>query len=176
MRLVVAESNDLDEPTVRSLHALWQAAFDDFSVEDADHAFGGVHAMLLERRDVVAHASVVPRDLVVGDRSFAAGYVEAVATVPDEQGGGLGSRVMTEIARVLRERHTLGALSTSAHGFYGRLGWERWRGPTYVRASDGTLERTEEEDDGIMVLRFGPSADLDRTLPICCDDRPGDAW
>ena len=176
MRLVVAESGDLDEPTVRSLHALWQAAFDDFSVEDADHAFGGVHAMLLERRDVVAHASVVPRDLVVGDRSFAAGYVEAVATLPDEQGSGLGSRVMTELARVLRERHTLGALSTGAHAFYGRLGWERWRGPTYVRTGEGALERTEEEDDGIMVLRFGPSADLDLTLPICCDDRPGDAW
>ena len=132
--------------------------------------------MLLERRDVVAHASVVPRDLVAGDRPFAAGYVEAVATLPSEQGTGLGSRVMTELGRVLRERHTLGALSTGAHAFYGRLGWERWRGPTYVRTSGGTLTRTEDEDDGIMVLRFGPSADLDLTLPICCDDRPGDAW
>jgi aminoglycoside 2'-N-acetyltransferase I len=174
--LVVAESSELDEATVRSLHSLWHAAFPDFAVEDADHAFGGVHAMLLERRDVVAHASVVPRDLLVGDRSFAAGYVEALATLPGRQGTGLGSRVMTELAQHLRERHTLGALSTAAHVFYRRLGWERWRGPTYVRRSDGTLDRTEDEDDGIMVLRFGPSADLDLTLPICCDDRPGDAW
>jgi len=176
VRLVVAESAELDEATVVSLHRLWQAAFDDFSVEDADHSFGGVHALLLERGEVVSHASVVPRDLVVGDRSFAAGYVEGVATAPGQQGGGLGSRVMTELGRVIRERHTFAALSTSSTGFYRRLGWERWRGPTYVRLGDGSLQRTEDEDDGIMVLRFGLSAGVDLTSSLTCDDRPGDAW
>ncbi len=176
MRLVVAESAELDDATVVSLHRLWQAAFRSFSVEDADHSFGGVHVLLLERGEVASHASVVPRDLVVGEQSFAAGYVEGVATDPDQQGGGLGSRVMTELARVVHERHTFAALSTSSTAFYARLGWERWRGPTYVRMSDGTLERTEDEDDGIMVLRFGPSAEVDLTLPLVCEDRPGDSW
>ena len=87
------------------------------------------------------------------------------AVIGDGTDGLLGSAI----------RH-LGALSTGAHAFYGRLGWERWRGPTYVRTSGGAIERTEDEDDGVMVLRFGPSADLDLTLPICCEDRPGDAW
>ena len=84
--------------------------------------------------------------------------------------------VVGQVRPQVGERHTFAALSTSATAFYGRLGWERWRGPTYVRRGDGSLERTEDEDDGIMVLRFGPSGEVDLTSPICCEDRPGDAW
>ncbi len=40
----------------------------------------------------------------------------------------------------------------------------------------GQLVRTEDEDDGIMVLRFGPSQEADLTAPISCDSRPGDDW
>jgi len=177
VRLVVAESEDLDEETVRSLHRLWRDAFlDGFTVEDADHAFGGVHVLLIERREVVAHAAAVPRELVVGDEAFRVGYAEAVASAPAQQGTGMGSRVMTELARLLRERYEMGALSTSAHAFYRRLGWERWRGPTYVLDPAGVPHRSEDEDDGVMVLRFGRSSGVDLTLPIACHDRPGDAW
>jgi hypothetical protein len=62
-----------------------------------------------------------------------------------------------------------------SHGVYERLGWERWRGPTYVRRG-ADLVRTEDEDDGVMVLRFGPSAGLDLTAPIACTERGGDDW
>ena len=177
MRLVVAESDGLDEATVLSLHRLWRDAFrGGFTVEDADHAFGGAHVVMFEGRDVVAHAAVVPRELLVGDQSFEVGYAEAVAAAPSYQGKGLGSRVMTELNRVLRERYAMGALSTGAHAFYRRLGWERWRGPTHVVTAAGEHVRTEDEDDGVMVLRFGPSETVDLTLPIACHDRPGDAW
>ena len=60
--------------------------------------------------------------------------------------------------------------------FYERLGWERWQGPTYVRTAVGELHRTEEDDDGVMVLRTGPTADLDLTGPLACEERPGDDW
>lgn len=66
-------------------------------------------------------------------------------------------------------------LSTSAHAFYEALGWERWQGPTYVRDGE-TVVRTEDEDDGIMVLRNGPSAGLDLAQALTCDARPGDDW
>jgi hypothetical protein len=82
---------------------------------------------------------------------------------------------MTEVAGVIRREFALGVLSTSSQGFYESLGWERWQGPTFVRI-DGRLVRSEEEDDGIMVLRFGPSEAVDLTAPISCDSRSGDDW
>lgn len=104
-----------------------------------------------------------------------AGYVEAVATEPSMQGSGYGTQVMREMNALLQREYELGALSSGEHGFYERLGWVRWQGPTYVRSS-GVDVRTPEEDSGVMVLRYGSAVRLDLTLPICCDDRPGDAW
>ncbi|HEU4614210.1 MAG TPA: hypothetical protein VFS15_19080, partial [Kofleriaceae bacterium] len=95
---------------------------------------------------------------------------------PTRQRTGLGTRVMTAIADVIRERFELGALSTGEHSFYGRLGWERWRGPSYVRAANGTTTRSAGEDSSIMILRCTPSRDIDLTAPIACDERPGSSW
>ncbi len=69
----------------------------------------------------------------------------------------------------------MGALSTSKQRFYERLGWERWLGPTFVRRGGGVV-RTPDEDDGIMVLRFGASREVDRTAAISCEARSGDDW
>ena len=41
---------------------------------------------------------------------------------------------------------------------------------------EGQPVRTPEEDDGVMVLRHGPSRDLDLTSDITCDQREGDDW
>ena len=82
---------------------------------------------------------------------------------------------MTAIGAVLRERFDVGALSTDRPGFYERLGWERWRGPSFVLDA-GERRRTADEDDGLLVLRFGPGADLDLTDAIVCRSRPGDDW
>ena len=117
----------------------------------------------------------MPRELRVDGRSVAAGYVEAVATAPARQGEGLGTLAMQQLGWVLGEDHEMGALSTGAHAFYERLGWERWQGPTFVRTGE-QLVRTEDEDDGIMVLRFGPSQETDLSGPISCDSRSGDDW
>lgn len=159
------------------LRDLLDAAFDDFSDDDWDHGLGGVHAAVLDHDELVAHAAVVPRSIDAGGRTFPdAGYVENVATRPDRQGAGAGTAAMATIGEVLHERHELGVLSTSSHAFYERLGWERWRGPSSVRLPDGSLVRTADEDDGIMVLRFGASATLDLDGPIACDARTGDDW
>ena len=147
-----------------------------FDDDDWAHALGGWHVVVVDHDGTaLAHAAVVPRLLEVAGRPVRAGYVEAVATAPGRQGDGLGSLAMTEVGEIVRRDYELGALSTSRHAFYGRLGWDRWQGQTYVR--DGSrLVRTQDEDDGVMVLRFGPSEDVDLSSTLACETRPGDDW
>ena len=103
------------------------------------------------------------------------GYVEAVAVAPAYQATGLGSRLMDAVNAHIRERFELGALGTGRHGFYERLGWRTWTGPSSVRAPGG--EQATPEDDGyIMVLATPASPPLDLAAPISCDWRPGDVW
>ncbi len=180
MDVELLRTADLSPQDRLDLRAMWDAAFaGSFTAEDEDHATGGadggVPAVLRQGSTLVAHASVVSRDLVVGEETLRTGYVEAVASLPRYQGRGLGTAVMAALGQVIREGFELGALSTSAHRFYERLGWERWRGPAYV-VRGGARIRTPDEDDGLMVLRTGRSATLDLGLPIACHDRPGDAW
>lgn len=175
MHLLVAGTSALSPALLTALRALWDEAFDHFDDHDAEHGMGGVHVIALEGTEPVAHASVVPRRILVGHRPFATGYVENVATRPDLQGRGLGARVMAELGVHLRARYEFGMLATGSWGFYERLGWERWRGPSWVLTDAGRV-RSAEEDDGLMALRFGPSADVDLTAHVTCEDRPGDAW
>ena len=154
---------------------LEQAFAGDFSPEDWEHALGGWHVVAAADGVALAHAAVVPRVLEVGGRALPAGYVESVVTATERQREGLGSAVMTEVGKLLRREFELGALATGRHAFYERLGWERWRGPTSVRR-DAQEIRTEGDDDAVMVLRFGPSADVDLTAPISCEARSGDHW
>jgi aminoglycoside 2'-N-acetyltransferase I len=179
IELRTAASESLDEDVREVLRELWRAAFGDFAPEDEEHAWGGLHVLALDAGRVVSHACVVPRTLLVDGEEYAAGYVEAVATLPSRQGQGLGTEVMRLLDSRLAERYELGALSTGVHEFYEQLGWERWRGPSYVLRQVGeeaVLDRTEEEDDGLMVLRTSHSSGLDLTAAIVCHERPGDDW
>ncbi len=159
-----------------AIHELVVAAFDgDFTDKDWQHTHGGWRVVAYYGDELVSHAAVVPRVLRVGKRELHTGYVEGVATTPERQRHGLGALVMAAANDVVRANFEMGALSTEQSGFYTRQGWESWRGPTYVRDGDA-IDRTPEEDDGIMVLRFGPSESIDLAAPITCEARPGDAW
>lgn len=154
---------------------LVQAFEGGFSEDDWEHTIGGWHVVVADGGVALSHAAVVPRVLEVADRPLHAGYVEGVATAPVRQRQGLGSLAMAEVSELLRSEFEMGALSTGLHGFYARPGWERWQGPTFVRRSSEAI-RTEEEDDGVVVLRFGPSKDIDLTAPLSCEGRRGDDW
>jgi aminoglycoside 2'-N-acetyltransferase I len=164
---------------VRAIRALLWAAFppgdDAFTEEDWEHATGGVHFVLELDGEVLAHAAVVERELHVGGRPLRTGYVEAVATDPQRQSQGLGTRVLRDVTAYIAERFELGALGTGAHHFYERLGWRTWRGPTAVRTGDGT-RRTPGEDGFVLVLPTPSSPELDVTAAISCDWRPGAVW
>ena len=167
---------DASMERLAQIRRLLFTAFDGtFSEEDWEHTLGGWHVVVTDGGVVIAHAAVVPRVLDVADRPFHTGYVEGVATDPARQREGLGSQAMAEVSKLLLDEFEMGALSTSVHQFYQRLGWERWHGPTYVRHG-AEVVRTEDEDDGVMVLRFGPSKDIDLTGSISCESRLGDDW
>lgn len=169
-------TGDVPAATLAEVRTLLHVAFaGDFDDDDWAHTLGGWHAVVREDARVVAHAAVVARVLHAGERTFRTGYVEGVATAPDRQHRGLGTRAMTEIGAVIRREFELGALGTGEWAFYEQLGWERWQGPTSVRTAAG-LVRTEEDDDGVMVLRFGPSAALDLAGSLACEERSGDVW
>jgi aminoglycoside 2'-N-acetyltransferase I len=164
---------------VSRLRELLDASFNDpeerFSEDDWDHSLGGVHVLAEEGGRIVGHAAVVARDIRVDGTPVRTGYVEAVATDPLRQGHGIGSALMREVATILDEEYQLGALGTGSQGFYERLGWTVWRGPSSVRLAEGE-HPTPQEDGYIMALRTRSSPELDPEAPISCEWRPGDVW
>jgi aminoglycoside 2'-N-acetyltransferase I len=175
VQVEVVQTRDLPRRRLGELRQLLLSAFEgEFSDEDWNHSVGGWHVIVTDDL-LVAHAAVVARSIEIGTLPVRAGYVEAVATTPTRQREGLGSFVMQRTGQLLRSEFEMGALSTGRHTFYERVGWERWRGASYVRYGE-ELIRTAEEDNGIMVLRFGATLRLDLTQPICCQSREGDDW
>ncbi len=169
-------TREVSRATLAEIRRLLLTTFEqDFSDEDWEHTVGGYHFIVEEGGSLVAHASVVERSLEIGSRSLRVGYVEGVGTAPARQREGFGSAAMTAASDHIRSNYEMGALGTDLFNFYDRFGWEKWSGPTYVRRAEGPFHSTE--DDGyVMVLRFGPSADVDLSAPISCDERAGDDW
>jgi aminoglycoside 2'-N-acetyltransferase I len=170
----------LSSSEVESIRALLEAAFWDeeeerFTEDDWQHSIGGIHVVLDVDDEIVAHASVVQRELRVAGRPLRTGYVEAVATAPAHQRRGYGTQVMQAIGAEIRAEYELGALGTGEIEFYERLGWRVWRGPTSVRTGDGE-RRTPDEDGGIMVLLVPLTPAIELDAPISCEWRPGDVW
>jgi aminoglycoside 2'-N-acetyltransferase I len=169
-------TNEASRSLLAEIRRLLVEAFEgDFSDEDWENTLGGWHVVVEDGDAVVSHAAVVPRVLEVAARPLRTGYVEGVATAAGRRREGLGTLAMADITELVRREFEMGALSTGEHRFYERLGWERWRGPTFVRRGSAMI-RTEEDDDGLMVLRFGPSKDVELTASLSCESRPGDDW
>ena len=157
---------------------LLYVAFDgDFSDDDWDHTLGGRHFLGLREGVIVAHASVVARELHVGERAIAAGYVEGVAVAEEHRGQGHGHRVMAQLGEFLTQRFELGALSAAERiqSFYRRLGWQLWPGPTAVMV-EGVAQPTPQDDGGVMILRTPRTGKLDLEAALVCDWRAGDVW
>jgi aminoglycoside 2'-N-acetyltransferase I len=169
-------TGDMSAQQLHALRSLLDAAFDGrFTDEDWSHTVGGVHVLVRRGDLIVAHAAVVPRTLVAGQRSFSTGYVEGVATRADSRHRGHATEVMRAAGDVITRSYDLGALSTGVPELYTPLGWESWQGPTYVNSPTGR-RRTKDEDDGVMVLRTGHTRTLDLTAELTCDWRTGDVW
>jgi aminoglycoside 2'-N-acetyltransferase I len=172
-------SEELSSEVIAALRGLFRAAWtdhsDEFTEQDWDHAVGGVHFILEDVGNVVAHASVVRRELHTSGHRLSTGYVEAVATRLSRQRRGHGSALMREVDAYIDQTFQLGALDSGSPEFFERLGWEVWKGPTFVRTDTG-LVRTGEEDGQVLVRLTPTSPGIDLSAPISCDWRPGDVW
>jgi aminoglycoside 2'-N-acetyltransferase I len=178
IRLVPSDQLRPDEEA--SLRELFDEAWSDaaegtFTEQDWGHAVGGVHVLAEADGRIVAHASVVERELHAAGHRLQTGYVEAVATRPSHQRRGLGSLVIGAAGELIDRTYRLGALATGVVGFYEKLGWVAWQGPTSVRTDAGPVRTAEE--DGFVFVRLTPtSPELDLSAPISCEWRPGDVW
>jgi aminoglycoside 2'-N-acetyltransferase I len=176
--LRICRTDDLTPTDLGSMRALFAAAWshDAYTADDWDNLSGGLHFVVELEGRLASHAAVVERELWTGPHRLRTGYVEAVATRPELQRRGLATRAMRAANEHIAATYALGGLDSGSPGFYERLGWERWRGPTFVRTDRGE-ERTEQEDGSVMILRTPETpADLDLDAPISCEWRPGDVW
>jgi aminoglycoside 2'-N-acetyltransferase I len=171
-------TSDLTADERSAVRGLLDLAFlGGFDDHDWDHSLGGLHVLVVERGEPIAHAAVVQRRFLHGERPWRGGYVEGVAVHPAWRGQGHAATVMTEVERIIDHAYDLGALSASqaGRGLYVSRGWLLWQGPTYVLAPDGP-ERTEDDDDSTFVRVVGGGADLRLTGSLTCDWRDGDVW
>jgi aminoglycoside 2'-N-acetyltransferase I len=172
VHLVVARTEDLDEPTRAEIIEVCIAASGE---PDFHNLFryvpsGGRHVMAYDGGRIVGHAMATTRWLHVGtpgtpthDRRLKTAYIDAVATHPDWHHRGVGSAVMRRLADEIDD-HEIGGLETEVRGFYEPLGWELWRG-ALAGLRDGELALTPDQT-GIMVLRLAPTRDLDLDGPL----------
>ena len=178
--LRVEQTEDLLPEELSTLTALCEAAFAEPFARAWERVGPGIHVFAEAEGRAIAHAMVIDRRLYLGhepDLALDVGYVEHVASLPELQGGGHGTRVMREIGRIIGDEYALGALATGSNAFYERLGWQTWQGPTFVRMADGQRVRSADEDEHVMVLRTArtPMA-LDLGGPIAIDWRAEEPW
>ena len=174
-RLQVGHTADLSPRDLAAARALIFEVFDDATEDDWEHCLGGIHAIVWDGEDAVAHGSVVQRRLIYKGKALRAGYVEGVAVRGALRRRGLGGEVMAELERVIQAAYELGALGSSDEGlaFYAARGWQRWSGNSYALTPQGII-RTPDDDDGIFVRAVGDALDL--TADLVCDFRRGELW
>lgn len=174
--LATAELTASQTERIRALlWAAFEADDEGFSEDDWQHALGGRHFLVEHEGEIVAHAAVVAGTIEIGGRPLRTGYVEAVATARDRQGRGYGTLAMQSAGDHIRRGYEIGVLGTGSHGFYERLDWTTWRGPSFVRTGGG-LVATPDDDGYIMVLRTPATPPLEALDPMVCEWRPGDVW
>lgn len=173
--MIIEQVIDVDSKTASSIRSLLELEYyGNFSSEDWEHTFGNQHYIGLLDNIIVAHGSVVPRNMFINGQGITVGYVEAITVLPAYWRQGFGTQLMTQITQFCHNDYELTMLSTHEKQFYEKLGWRQFLGASFVRI--GELEvRTAKEDEGLMLL----SRDNCGTSEIrraTCQPRIGDDW
>lgn len=164
-----ARTDTLDEATRETIVRLCSEAHDvDFSALFTMLPPDGLHVLGTLDGQMVSHAVVTTRWLQPEDLPvLRTAYVDAVATLPAQQGRGYGSALMRALASHITD-YEIACLETGRPDFYERLGWERWRGPLAGRSSEGLIPTPDQT--GVLILRLPrtPALKLDGLLTIEC--------
>jgi aminoglycoside 2'-N-acetyltransferase I len=174
--LQIAHTAFLDQQTRSLTRAFLVDVFaDEFVNHDWENAIGGIHALLWEQGEVIGHASVIQRRLLHQERALRAGFLECVAVRADRRRRGHGTAMMRALTTAVNDVYDLSALCSNeeAKPFYGKLGWDVWRGPLLTLTPTG-LREDRRCRGRVFVLEHSLPLDLDGTL--ACDWRDGDPW
>ena len=173
--MIINQVNEVSSKTESSIRALLDLAYEgDFSPEDWEHTFGGQYFIGFLDETVIAHGSVVPRNMFIDGKSLTVGYVEAIAVLPSHWRQGFGTQLMHQITRFCQDNYELSMLSTDENQFYKGLGWKQFQGESFARTSDLEV-RTLEEDEDLMLLH-GKNSQIREIRRAVCESRSGDDW
>jgi aminoglycoside 2'-N-acetyltransferase I len=180
--LLIRDRAGFSTDELRTLGRWLAVAFDEpadaYRPETWEELAPGPHLLIEHDGALLAHACLTPVPIEAGGWTLRSWYVELVATRADVRGRGYGTTIMRAAAPLIEANSQLGLLSTGTQGFYERLAWIRWTGPTSVTEADGTVTPTPEEDDSIMALFVpGTPAEITPDLLIRRSRRdPFEAW
>jgi aminoglycoside 2'-N-acetyltransferase I len=174
MQLTILPSSQLSNSQLAEIVELCTAAFDEDYQPYLDNFGPADHVLCHDGGRLVSHALWVERWLQPGELlPLRTAYIEGVCTDMDHRGRGYASAVMRCLAAAIERDFEFAALGTRSHSFYAQHGWERWRGPTFVRTGDG-IEAYPSEF--VMILRLPRTPLLDPAWSLSCEWRPGDIW
>lgn len=173
--MIIKQVDDVGLETISSVRSLLELAYDgDFSSEDWEHTLGGQYFIGSLEDTIVAHGSVVARNMFIDGEALTVGYVEAIAVLPTYWRQGFGTQLMTQITKFCNNNYELSMLSTDEKKFYEKLGWRQFLGQSFVK-HDELEVRTAEEDNGLMFLP-GKNCEITQILRATCLPRIGDDW
>lgn len=171
----VVASPDLTPEKRAALVALCNRAYDE-DVEPLLTTFADpVHVIGYFCDKPVSHALWCTRWLSNNDGPLMrTAFVELVATEPLFEGKGYSSQIMRRVEEeIAGANFELGALWPNYPEWYGRLGWQMWRGPLFIRTDSGLLPTP---DDIVMVLPLPKTPALNMDGSLSAEWREGELW
>jgi aminoglycoside 2'-N-acetyltransferase I len=159
-RIEVVRHDDLSRIHLGRLHALFDHEYlDDYGLWSPDAPYGyspaDMHLLVTCGSELIAHAGFQHRVIAVGEHDVTVGGTGGVLVSEHARGGGLGGRLMRQLARTMRSRAGIefGYLGCRPEvvPFYASSGWHR------VTATERSRSRVDGTDvvtsgDPILIL------------------------
>lgn len=170
----VVAGKDMTPVECEGVIRLCNLAYDEDMGAVIDQFVDPVHVLGFYQSVLVCHALWVTRFLQPqGSLLLRTAYVEAVATHPDYRSRGFASAIMKKIIDEIQD-FELAGLAPFNVDYYGRLGWELWRGALYVRRYENLV--VSPPGERLMIYRLLKTPELDLDGSISVEWREGEIW
>ena len=162
-----------DEELMAIFKLLKEVNGDEFSVEELSHALGGSHFLAFKEDQLIAHAAVVQRSILLDNKPHKVGYVEAIGVIPEFQHKGVGKSMMQEINQMIDKCYHFDALSPSSESkkLFEEAGWQEMQAPYYEYTLVGIIPSSEK-----CVMTYSGRIELEAKNKLTCDFRERNAW